>query len=109
MSVVFGGPWHDPAVRPGLVLKFLTHEETGAIAAAPTTSLPEDIGGVRNWDYRFSWSRDAAFTLQALANLGHTEEAWSYFDWFLGLCHVENPKQIQPLYSLHAKATSVKR
>ena len=101
---VFGGPWHDLAVRSGLVLKLMTHVETGAIAAAPTTSLPEEIGGIRNWDYRFSWLRDTAFTLQALANLGHTEEAGSYFEWFLDLCQVENPKDIQPLYGLHGES-----
>jgi GH15 family glucan-1,4-alpha-glucosidase len=100
---IFGGPWHDLAVRSGLVLKLMTHQETGAIAAAPTTSLPEEIGGVRNWDYRFTWSRDATFILQALANLGHTEEARSYFDWFLGLCDVNDPEQIQPLYGLHGE------
>lgn len=100
---VFGGPWHDLAVRSGLVLKLMTHVETGAVAAAPTTSLPEEIGGVRNWDYRFSWLRDAAFTLQALANLGHTEEVRSYFEWFLDLCHAETPAEIQPLYGLHGE------
>jgi GH15 family glucan-1,4-alpha-glucosidase len=103
-ACVFGGPWHGLAVRSGLVLKLMTHVETGAVAAAPTTSLPEEIGGVRNWDYRFSWARDAAFTLQALANLGHTEEARSYFEWFLGLCQVENPADIQPLYGLHGES-----
>lgn len=97
---VFEGPWHDLAVRSGLVLKLLTHE-TGAIAAAPTTSLPETIGGVRNWDYRFNWLRDAGFTLQALLNLGHTQEAVSYFEWFLGLCQTDEPEKIQPLYGLH--------
>ena len=100
---VFGGPWHDLVVRSGLVLKLMTHVETGTVAAAPTTSLPEEIGGVRNWDYRFSWLRDAAFTLQALANLGHTEEARSYFEWFLDLCHAETPDEIQPLYGLHGE------
>lgn len=106
---IFGGPWHDLAVRSGLVLKLMTHTETGAIAAAPTTSLPEEIGGVRNWDYRFTWPRDATFIVQALANLGHTEEARSYFDWFLGLCHVDDPEQIQPLYGLHGETDLTER
>ncbi|WP_336364771.1 glycoside hydrolase family 15 protein [Halalkalicoccus salilacus] len=101
---VFGGPWHDLAVRSGLVLKLLTHADTGAIAAAPTTSLPENIGGVRNWDYRFNWIRDAGFTVQALMNLGHTEEATDYFQWFMGLCQSDEPADIQPLYSLHGEA-----
>ncbi|WP_254545791.1 glycoside hydrolase family 15 protein [Halomarina pelagica] len=98
---VFGGPWHDLVVRSGLVLKLLTHRETGAIAAAPTTSLPEDVGGVRNWDYRYNWLRDAAFTIQALSNLHHGAEARSYFEWFLDRCRAEDPERIQPLYGLH--------
>jgi len=97
----FAGPWHDLVVRSGLVLKLLTHGETGAIAAAPTTSLPEDVGGVRNWDYRYNWVRDAGFTIQALMNLGHVAEAADYFDWFLDLCHVDEPADIRPLYGLH--------
>ncbi|WP_458189735.1 glycoside hydrolase family 15 protein [Haladaptatus sp. NG-WS-4] len=98
---VFGGPWHDLVVRSGLVLKLLTHPETGTIAAAPTTSLPEDVGGVRNWDYRYNWIRDAAFTIQALSNLHHTDEAEAYYDWFLDLCRFTDPEGIQPLYGLH--------
>jgi GH15 family glucan-1,4-alpha-glucosidase len=98
---VFAGPWHDLVVRSSLALKLLTHAETGAIAAAPTTSLPEDVGGVRNWDYRYNWLRDAGFTIQALMNLGHVDEAGDYFEWFLGSCHTGGPEKIQPLYGLH--------
>lgn len=98
---VFGGPWHDLVVHSGLMLKLLTHGKTGAIAAAPTTSLPEDVGGVRYWDYRYNWIRDAAFTIQALTNLHHTREAIDYFGWFLDLCRTDSPEQIQPLYGLH--------
>lgn len=101
---VFAGPWHDLVVRSGLVLKLLTHHETGAVAAAPTTSLPEEIGGVRNWDYRYTWLRDGAFTIQALSNLHHTTEATAYFEWFLDLCHAHSPEEIQPLYGLHGDA-----
>lgn len=100
----FDGSWHDAVVRSQLVLKLLTHAETGAIAAAPTTSLPEDIGGVRNWDYRFNWLRDAGFTVQALMNLGTADEANAYFDWFMDLCRADDPKSIQPLYGLHGEA-----
>ncbi|WP_226006681.1 glycoside hydrolase family 15 protein [Natrinema salinisoli] len=98
---VFAGPWHDLAVRSGLVLKLLTHAEVGTIAAAPTASLPEDIGGVRNWDYRYNWLRDAGFTVQALMNLGHVSEAVDYFDWFMDRCRTDDPAQLQPLYGLH--------
>lgn len=100
---VFGGPWHELAVRSGLVLKLLTHHESGAIAAAPTTSLPEEIGGIRNWDYRYNWIRDAAFTVQALTNLGHAEEGRAYLSWFLEICRVDAPEELQPLYGLHGE------
>ena len=106
---VFGGPWHALAVRSGLVLKLLTHHETGAIAAAPTTSLPEEIGGIRNWDYRYNWIRDAAFTVQALTNLGHANEASDYLSWFLDICRDTDPEAIQPLYGLHGEPNLTER
>jgi len=96
------GPWHDLVVRSGLALKLLTHAEEGTIAAAPTTSLPEDVGGVRNWDYRYNWLRDAGFTIQALMSLGHVDEAVDYFEWFLDLCKADEPAKLQPLYGLHS-------
>ncbi|WP_226483236.1 glycoside hydrolase family 15 protein [Natrinema amylolyticum] len=96
-----GGPQHDLAVRSALALKLLIHDDTGAICAAPTTSLPEDIGGVRNWDYRYNWIRDSAFTVQALAELGHVEEAKNYFELCLSHCSGGLPADIQPVYGLH--------
>ncbi|WP_256392712.1 glycoside hydrolase family 15 protein [Natronoarchaeum rubrum] len=96
-----GGPHHDLAVRSALALKLLIHADTGAICAASTTSLPEEIGGVRNWDYRYNWIRDSAFTVQALAELGHVEEAKDYFELCLSHCSSGPPAEIQPVYGLH--------
>ena len=77
------GAWGDAATRSLITLKALTHAPTGGIVAAPTTSLPECIGGVRNWDYRFCWLRDATFTLYSLLLAGYTAEACAWRDWML--------------------------
>ncbi|MFW6111739.1 MAG: glycoside hydrolase family 15 protein [Candidatus Bipolaricaulota bacterium] len=102
---VFSGPWHELTVRSGLVLKLLTHPDTGAIAAAPTTSMPEEIGGVRNWDYRFSWIRDATMTIHSLYNLGHEEETSSYFNWLRKLSRIySDPAELGIMYGMHGEA-----
>ncbi len=77
----YRGRWREVVERSALTLKMLTFEPTGAIVAAPTTSLPEEIGGVRNWDYRYTWIRDAAFTIYAFLRLGYTEEAGNFMRW----------------------------
>ncbi|MDA1337667.1 MAG: glycoside hydrolase family 15 protein [bacterium] len=101
------GPWHDMVIRSSLALKILFFEPPGSIAAAATTSLPESIGGIRNWDYRFSWIRDSSFVLQALFQMGYVQEARVYVDWLLNeCCSVKNfdPKSVQIMYGLQGEA-----
>src|SRR4029077_13390139 len=87
--LTYEGRYREQVLRSALVLKGLTNSETGAIAAAPTTSLPEAIGGVRNWDYRSTWLRDASFTLDALFGVGYIEEAGAFMRWLRRTIPVE--------------------
>ncbi len=80
----YKGRWRETVNRSALMLKLLISREHGSLIAAPTFSLPEQIGGVRNWDYRFTWLRDAAFTLYALIRLGFVEETEAFIDWLKG-------------------------
>ena len=93
------GEWADAVTRSLITLKALTYAPTGGIVAAPTTSLPELIGGARNWDYRFCWLRDATLTLLALMNAGYYEEAQAWRDWLLRAA-AGSPSQIQIMYGL---------
>ncbi|GGM39711.1 glycoside hydrolase family 15 protein [Promicromonospora citrea] len=98
----YDGPWADAVHRSLVTLKALTFAPTGAIAAAATTSLPEEIGGSRNWDYRYCWLRDAAFTLQALVGTGFVEEARAWRAWLLRAV-AGDPADLQIMYGLDGR------
>ena len=93
------GEWSDAVSRSLITLKALTYAPTGGIVAAPTTSLPEQLGGTSNWDYRFCWLRDATLTLLALMNAGYYDEAQAWRDWLLRAA-AGSPSQLQIMYGL---------
>src|SRR5204862_3780262 len=99
---VIKGEWRDAIVRSLVTLKGLTYAPTGGLVAALTTSLPEEIGGVRNWDYRYCWLRDAAFTLLTLVGAGYREEAKSWREWLLRAI-AGSPAQMQAIYGVRGE------
>ncbi|HYA99457.1 MAG TPA: glycoside hydrolase family 15 protein [Ktedonobacteraceae bacterium] len=104
----FKGAYDSWVKRSALVLKMMTYAPTGAIVAAPTTSLPEELGGIRNWDYRYTWLRDATFTLYALNVLGFTEEAHAFTHWLRRLSY-SNGEDLQIMYGIRGERELVER
>jgi len=100
----YHGRWREMVHRSALLLKLLTFEPTGAIVAAPTCSLPETLGGTRNWDYRYTWIRDAAFTIYALLRIGFTSEAAQFMDFLDQRCHEMKPDgSLQVMYGIDGR------
>jgi GH15 family glucan-1,4-alpha-glucosidase len=101
----YKGRWREMVKRSALALELLVYEPTGAIVAAPTTSLPERIGGERNWDYRCSWIRDSAFTVYALLRVGLTDEADRFMTWIQSLCKqaAQSNKPLQTVYGIDGR------
>lgn len=100
----YKGRWREQVDRSALLLKLLTSRQFGSIVAAPTFGLPEEIGGIRNWDYRYTWIRDASFTLYALMRLGYTEEASAFTRWLEERVHNVDGRRLQLMYGIDGRS-----
>ncbi len=98
----YDGPYREQVLSSLIALKAMTSETTGALVAAPTTSLPEDIGGVRNWDYRYCWLRDSVLALEALLSMGYTDEAVAFRDFLLRVT-TDDPSRLQIMYGIDGR------